>query len=352
MKERTKNIINFSLIFGTLALVLLISAGDQDIGAAFHALGSIHMRWVILCILCFLGFLLFDAASIWFFLRRNECKISFAYALFVTITGQYYSNITPGASGGQPMQIYYLHKQGVPIGIGTSALVVRFFSFQFMLSVLTALFWIGNPAFLTAQVGDKMWVFLVGFIYNCVMVSGLLLLAFKKRIVGAAMKFIIRIGSKLHLVRNPESTKAKWFESLDTFHASIQMLRRRPLDFFLQLALGALQLICFMTVTYFVYVGLGLREANYGQLVTMHLAEYCAAAYTPLPGASGAQEGVFNWFFGDLFPGELLLAALLLWRFFTYYLSLIIGALTSLIYGLSTGNKSMPKTKPDNQTNP
>lgn len=347
MKARTKKILNFVLIFGTLALVILLNAGDQDIGAAFHALGSINLRWIVLCTLSFLGFLCCDALSIWYFLRRQGYRLRFDYVLFVSITGQYYSNITPGASGGQPMQIYYLHKRSVPVGIATSALIVRFFSFQFMLQVLATAFWIGNAQFVAENVADKMWILWVGYIYNGVMVLALLLLAINKRIVAAMLRFIIRVGAKLRIIRNPESVQVKWLDVLDNFHGSIMMLRHHPGDLLIQLALGGLQLMSLMTVIYFVYLGLGLRGASYGQLVAVDIMEYVSAAYTPLPGASGAQEGVFTWYFGRIFTSELTLAALLTWRFFTYYLSLIIGAVTSVVYGLSGGTtaKEIPDAK-------
>ena len=41
MKPRTKKILNFVLIFGTLAIVLIIGASGQELGDALNALRSI-----------------------------------------------------------------------------------------------------------------------------------------------------------------------------------------------------------------------------------------------------------------------------------------------------------------------
>lgn len=68
--------------------------------------------------------------------------------------------------------------------------------------------------------------------------------------------------------------------------------------------------------------------------MTLGIMQYISAAYTPLPGASGAQEGVFALYFGLLFPDGIRFIALLLWRFFTFYITLILGALLSLFRGL------------------
>ena len=62
------------------------------------------------------------------------------------------------------------------------------------------------------------------------------------------------------------------------------------------------------------------------------------AAYTPLPGASGAQEGVFSLYFQSLLPGDLMLSGLLAWRFITYYLVLIVGFFVTT--GLGFNKKS------------
>ena len=58
---------------------------------------------------------------------------------------------------------------------------------------------------------------------------------------------------------------------------------------------------------------------------------FTSAGYTPLPGASGAQEGFFSLFFSPMCPSAgVIFPALLLWRFFTYYITLIVGGITSV----------------------
>ena len=115
MKPRTKKILNFALIFGTLAVVLLIGVNGQEIGDAVTALKSVAPKWLIYCALAYTGFIGSDALSIHYYLRGQGYPISLAYSVYVSICGAYYSNITPGATGGQPMQVYYLTKRDVPL---------------------------------------------------------------------------------------------------------------------------------------------------------------------------------------------------------------------------------------------
>ena len=346
MKPRAKQLLNFAFIFGTLAIVILISVNGQEMTGAVDALRAISPVWIILCTLAFLLFMTFDACSLWYFLRRSGHPISFGRALFVTITGLYYSNITPGATGGQPMQIFYLNKSKVPIGIGTSALTVKYFCFQFMLMVIGTILWIAHGPFIAEQVGSSMWILVVGYTYNAVAVCAILLMAVSRRCVWFIMRLVIKLCAKLRIVKDPDTTARKWRDGLELFHTSIMMLKKKPLDFVFQLVLGTLQLLSQMLVIFFLYHAFNLTGAGYTQITALAVMQYISASYTPLPGASGAQEGVFSLYFAQIFPDGIRLMAMLLWRFFTYYISLIIGAVTSVYSGFVPARKKKAE-KPD-----
>ena len=67
---------------------------------------------------------------------------------------------------------------------------------------------------------------------------------------------------------------------------------------------------------------------------TVSFLLFVSASYTPLPGASGAQEGGFLIFFAGAFTQGTIGLALLVWRFFSYYLFLLVGALISIVGSL------------------
>ena len=337
MKPRIKRLLNLALILGTLVIVIWISLKSHDLPSTLEVLRRLDLSSALPCIGGFFGFLLFEAISLKYFLFCRGYRITLLYALYVTTVGQYYSAVTPGASGGQPMQIYHLHHRHVPLGVSTSAMITRFFSFQFMLSVLSTAFWIAYGPFVREQVGGGMWVLIVGYVYNIFTCTLVVTLSVYRRPVVWLAGLIVRIGTKLRLIKQPEETMEKWLKGVETFHESMQTIIRRPRELMVHLLLGAVQLLSLMSVLWFVYVGLELNGHTWGQVVTMHLLEYISAAYTPLPGASGAQEAVFSIYFGKIFSGPSTLAGLLLWRFFTYYIAIIGGAVVVIVGGLREG---------------
>lgn len=334
MSSRTRRFLNYAFILGTLAVVLYIGLSSNDLGAALDALRQLQPAWLIGALLCMAMFVLSDAFSVWYFLRKQGYRVRPGTALFVGIAGTYYSNITPGATGGQPMQVYYLHKEGVPVGIATSALVVKFFCFQCMLSVICGLLWFTQFDWIMSQVGASKWLLIIGFTYNTVMIIAVLLMAINKRFVAFLLRKGVNLLSKMHILKNPENAHVKVMSTLDSFHSSVMMLRRSPKDFVAQLLMGAFQLLVQMAVTYCIYEGFGLSGVSFLQIISLAVMLYTSAAYTPMPGASGAQEGVFALYFGQVFPDGTRLMGLLLWRFFTYYLGLLVGAVVTTVHGL------------------
>lgn len=50
-------------------------------------------------------------------------------------------------------------------------------------------------------------------------------------------------------------------------------------------------------------------------------------SFVPIPGGTGGLEYGFIKFYGKFISGSILSAAMLIWRFITYYFGLIIGAI-------------------------
>ena len=91
------------------------------------------------------------------------------------------------------------------------------------------------------------------------------------------------------------------------------------------------QFILQMSVLYFVYRSFGYTQAGYGEIVAMQSLLQSSVSFMPMPGASGAQEIGFSSFLRPYFVNNDLYAAVMVWRFFTYYLVVIAGALLVVV---------------------
>lgn len=335
MKASTKRLLNYAFIFGTLAVVLYLGLSGNDIKDVWKALTSITPLWLGACFLIYGLYVVLDALTVYRFLGSQGYRTSFIFMLYVAIMGLYYCDVTPGASGGQPMQVYYMKKRDIPIGISSSALTVKFFCFQLMLMVIGTIAWLCFKEYVFETIGaTNMWILVAGYVFNAVSVVFVLMMAVSRRLVRLFIVLFIKVGTWLRICKDPDAAMARWEGNLATFHASIMMLTRSPLELFLQLLIASAQVILWMLFPVALYFAFGLSGTTVLQLITISLMVYISAAYTPLPGGSGVQEGGFAIYFTGIFPDETLFVALLVWRFFTFYLNLISGAVLSILPSL------------------
>ena len=160
------------------------------------------------------------------------------------------------------------------------------------------------------------------------------------QLVQRIAAFFIRLGHRLRLVKDAQVAALRVNTMLDSYHASVLRLSRHPRQILIQLGLSALSVLGLMSVILFVYRAFGEVGTPWHHLLTISFLLFLSASYTPLPGASGAQEGGFLLYYRGLFTQGTAGLALLVWRFMTYYLFLIIGAATTILTHLRGSAKA------------
>ncbi|HPJ01920.1 MAG TPA: lysylphosphatidylglycerol synthase transmembrane domain-containing protein [Candidatus Limiplasma sp.] len=327
-----RSILSFLFIAATLGLIVFIAFSNSDLTNAWEVLFTLKTQWLLCAFLGWFGYMLFDMLGLHYFLRKQKYPISIGFATYVTLLGFYYANITPGSSGGQPMQVYYLSKRKIPVPIATSALSIKFLSLQIMVVVMSTVLWIANSVYINAQLtpGAK-WFVYIGYGINFLSIPLILLIALHRPLVQAIILFFVRVGAKLRIIKRPEERIVRLDAGMDMYHMSILRLMKYPKRIIGQMVFAALSLLSLMSIPLSVYRAFDLSGTHWYELLSLSFLLFISASYTPLPGASGAQEGGFLIFFAGAFTQGTIGLALLVWRFFSYYLFLLVGAVISIV---------------------
>ncbi len=325
MKVNWKKILSLLLVVLSIAAVIWIAFSNSELENAWAVLGQLNPLWLFGIFCCWFLYMFSDAFCYWIYFRSEGFKISIGRAVNAGLIGFYYSNITPTSAGGQPMLVNSLRKAGIPVGYGTTAATIRFICNQFSVSLLSLVFFLANRDFVFAQLGDAVWLFRLGWIINFSGIPLVLLAAFRRSLIQKIALFAIDLGVKIHLVKNREVAVASVTNVLDTYHSGMKELVHRPGRILVQALGAAAGIMALIGSIFFVYHAFGFSGTPWYHLITLSFVLYISACYTPLPGASGAQEGGFLLYFKNVIPGETIGLALLVWRFFTYYMFLIVG---------------------------
>ena len=330
MKQFLKKWLGPIIILLTLTAVIVIGLVTGTLKDAVKAVLNADPVFIALCVVSYFCYILMNALSLRSFLKREGYKLGIRDALTVSLTGVYYSNITPGATGGQPMQVFRLSQYGVPVGLGTSAVICSLLAWHVMRVALVIAAAIAYWDFIMYNMGSYWPFLLLGFGYNLFFVVMWTFFSFSKKPVEWLVRLIEKIVKKLKLSKNPDKLIKGVSETADKFYTGMQHLKSHRGEILRQLLFGGLYMVFLVSILYFAYRGVGQTGATYGQICTMGLCQYISAAYIPTPGASGAQEGIYELYFGKLMDKGSLLAVMLIWRFMSYYLGLIAGAVMNL----------------------
>ncbi len=330
MSPKVKKILSFLFILFSVSVVLIIAFSNKELGNAWDAISRLSLPWIGGLLFCWFVYGFFEALGTWNCLRKRGHGIRPLSVYWTVLIGMYYSNITPSAAGGQPMQINSLRKAGIPVAHGTLALTIRFVSNQFTICMIGLALFLLNRGFVYNQLGGAIWAARIGWLINFASVPLVLLAAFRQKWIKALAAKMICLGARLRLVKNPEKAEEKTYGVLDTYHEALSELVRHPKEILAQLLCSGISLLGLTGSVVFAYYAFGQSGTGWVRVLTLSCLLFVSASYTPLPGASGAQEGGFLLYFRDIFRDGTIGLALLIWRFFTYYLFLITGVFAVL----------------------
>ena len=228
MKLNLKKILSILFIVLSISAVIYLALRNQELSEIGDAFSRMNLWWLACVFLCWLAYTVFDGFNYWFYLRRAGFKLSIGRAINVALIGFYYSNITPSAAGGQPMQVNSMRKAGIPVGYGTMAVTIRFITNQFMISAMSLVLFLLNREFVYRQLQGAMWVVRFGWLLNFGAVQLVLFAAFKRNWVQGILNWLVRLLAKVHLIKKPDAMIEKVSGILDTYNKALHDLIHMP----------------------------------------------------------------------------------------------------------------------------
>ena len=324
------------MFWNALAFVLILLGTaygvfhGQDLEALKTALAECRTDWLILAAVCVVLAIAWEAAGQWIQQRSFGMNMGYRTCFLSSCIGFFFCAITPSSTGGQPMQVYYLRKKGIPVSVSSVALLVISLCYKLVLILAGAGMIIFAPAFLRENLGGYRFLFRIGFILTAVWTAFLIFLIFRQNIARAILVWIMTVLEELHILKNREAIQASFEVSMDTYGDTAEHLRKHPavlLKVFLcMIARRAAQ----FSVSWCVYRAMGLTDAGWLTLILMQAIISLTADMLPLPGGMGISEALFVRVCAAAF-GAMALPGMILSRGIGHYSQLILCGVVTLL---------------------
>ena len=150
----------------------------------------------------------------------------------------------------------------------------------------------------------------------------------------------------MHIVKNYNRAVFKSMRFIKQYQKAFKALINKPLVILAEIIIAATETIVFASIAYWVYLAFN-PTGGVNSVTIMAMSILCsnATSFIPLPGGSGAAEISFAALFSKLFNEYTTFWALIIWRFFTFYLVIILGLLFTLLDYLIERKKQSKELK-------
>lgn len=342
MKKSTKlNLIFCGFAFALMMVYLFCLGETNDL---LTALSRIQFPFLLLALLLMLVYWFFEALSTHIILKKICPEQKFRHTFLTTVIGQYFNCITPFASGGQPMQAYYMSHYGVPASASVSVLMSRLILYHVAETIYCLVMLILRfSMFTTGELAALMALAIIGFIVCSAFIVFLLLISFCKNWTLKVISKVVHLLGRIRLVKDPQKTCESIESSMDASFNNMKFVLREPWMLTKVIITTALELTVYFSVSYVIYRGFGLGEHDFLTVISCQAFVYLISAFMPMPGAMGAAEGSYVGYFSYIYnDGSLVAISTFIWRFLTFYLPIVVGIILTLVL---QRNKKGPQEK-------
>ena len=356
MKKPSKEkLIMWVLVFLALAgLTVRFLHREYSLASVLSSIKEADPIWLLPGVGAMALFFVCEGANIGRSLRLAGHNISRIDEIRYAMAGFFFSSITPSASGGQPMQLYFMHKDRLPLSHSSLALLTELTSFQAAAATLALAGLVcqrvsvlaagsnagastaagaGPGAGLAAVDGTVTTAILAAgvFISTAVLVF-LLFMIFSPSAARIAISPVLWLTDKIN-PQNAATVRTRLLRGICEYHRASAYITKNPRAMARIFFTSLLQLVAYFSITFCICRSLGITGIYWAEVTLCQAALYVAVSTLPLPGAVGVTEGGFAVIFASLIPPELMGVAIILSRFISFALPLVASGIGTLLLG-------------------
>ena len=312
---------------------------SSDFRLVIHHAAQIHFVFL----LCGAAMIVLMLCAETVTVRRNLRLLgetqSFRQCLLYTFAGNFFSAITPAATGGQPMEIYLMHKKGVSVVHGTLALVMDLACYQISTTLLGIVGYVSFGPMIHSLLGNFIWLLWLGLILNTGLLILLLFAMFSQRFIFRLTALAVGLLTFFSKGR-ADAFKQSAETAIAQYRTSAELFRQNKSYFLVNCLITILRILAMHSAPFWVYQALGLSGASLFQIIALQSALYISCAALPFPGGIGIAERSFLKYFKTVFPGTLLQSSMILSRGIGSYMTITLsGGVLAIAFVLSMFQK-------------
>lgn len=297
----------------------------QDMGEVADALHKLSPWALCAAVLTALFFVSAEGIMIWYLLRTLSGRCSLRRCIEYSFIGFFYSGITPSATGGQPMQLYYMSKDKHALSESSVVLMTVALIYKLVLvfmGIAMLLFGYGTLKF---HLREFFPLYLLGLGLNATLVLILLAVMLAPKGIRSVLMRLETLFVKCRILRASEHRIDKIEKFVSGYQEAVNFLlahKRKVLNVCL---FTTVQRCSVFVLAWIIYRGFALQGVDAMTVMMLQASVYIAVDMLPVPGAQGITELMYRNIFAGIFTGGYLMPSLYVTRGISFYFVLLVG---------------------------
>lgn len=344
MENKKKWILNCILLLVITAFTLVVVLWEENPKQFLVLLDMANgWYWIGAAILIF-PFVACESLILYLLLKNVNEKPKMGHCLIYSFIGFFFSSITPAAGGGQPAQVYYMHKDGLNPGVTTPILIVVTMGYKLVLVIAGIVLFVLRPASLVKmEPAGILWAS-AGWVANVVIVSFFAILILFPAFVEKLCRKLLQIFGKYLKKERTNRLQGKLDQAIEKYQTVSQCVKNNGFLMGIVIIISIVQRSILFSITWIVLQSFHIvRIPSLFEVILLQAMVSLGTDLIPLPGGSGANEALFLLLFADICGEALDAPVLLASRGISYYGQLVLCGLMVAIFARKLGRNFRKK---------
>ena len=328
MRKKFLNLVFLLLVFG---LTLYTVFRGEDLHAVLEAIMGAEYSYLLPAAASVVFFVFCESSVIHYMLSTLNIKVNKRHCMLYSGVGFFFSAITPSASGGQPVQLYYMSKDNIPVPVSTIVLMIVTITYKAVLIITAIGIIIFHPGFIYNNIEPVLVFFYVGLFLSVSFCTALLIVVFHPVLARKIVMFTERILVRIHILKDKPERIKKLYDSMEQYISVAAYLKTHKLVIVKVQLITFLQRFAIFSVTWFVFKALGHKGIPFYEIILLQSVISISADMLPFPGGMGISENLFLIIFACIFKESFLLPGMILSRGIAFYIQLIFCGMLTMI---------------------
>lgn len=310
----------FILLFAVTFSILFLTYKVDDL---LYCLKLIKPKSYILIILLLM--LYFNIEAIYFKLMFKSLKekVSYIRCLHYSFVEFFFSGITPGSTGGQPLQLYYMNKDKIPVKKSMISLILNTILFKLFFVVAGLCVVIFKPQYIILSKPIVTVLFFISLTYDIVAITFCILLMYNQKLITNILTFIYKIYNKI--TNKNIDYKSKIDEMTSSYIDEAKYIKNNIGCLIISTLLVFIQRIIIFSLIYIIYKSISTNSPlSYFDIVLLQIFVQISLECILIPGQTGISEYITSLLYLKVFD-RLSIQGMMLNRLFMFYLPLLIS---------------------------